>query len=67
MGKVWLFWIPLCYKFLNRIKMCADIRSLNPSLPTYAAAELDIGNEPGLADAASNIYVPVDRLCSFWK
>jgi hypothetical protein len=47
--------------------MCADIRSLNPSLPTYATAELDIGDEPGLANAASNIYVTVYRLGSFWK
>lgn len=67
MGEVWLYWVPPCSYFLDRVKMCSDIRRVNPSLPPYATAELNIGNEPGLADAASNIYVPVYGLGSFWK
>jgi hypothetical protein len=47
--------------------MCSDINSLNPSLPTYAPAEVDFSNESGLDDAAGNIYVPVYRLRGFWK
>ena len=55
MGEVWLCWVPPSSNFLDRVKMCTDIRRVNPSLPPYATAELDIGYEPGLADAASNI------------